>query len=113
MKTMKSLKPPRARVSDIRAKYKLTVADIAEACSCSSRTVRRWSKQTYDRRSKYDWRIRTLERVLEQLDDVLDRDSIRFWLREPNPMLDYRSPLREIGETWDLDVLESAIRAID
>jgi hypothetical protein len=93
------IKGPRARATELRTRYRLTAADIAQATSTDERTVRRWGSVTETRRSPVDSRIRQLEKVIAALHNAgLSNDSVRFWLREPAEYLDDRSPLSALGD---------------
>lgn len=105
-------KGPRARVSDLRARFGLTAQDIADATASDPRSVRRWSTQSEDRRSRVDDHIRHLEQVTTVLTEVGVSDaSVRIWLREPNRYLHGHTPLAELGAGRG-DAVVDAARAL-
>ena len=107
-----TLKGPRRRVGDIRTTYGLSADDVAVAVDTDARTVRRWPAQAEARRSRFDDRIRALERVIEELEQLgLDRPSVRIWLREPNRYLHEVTPLAALGD-GEFQAVIDAVRAL-
>ena len=71
----------------------IDVADVAKVTGSSPRSVSRWASARVAPRRDSEDRLLELKAVVDQLRTVLRDEPARFWLRSPNPSLDWRKPL--------------------
>lgn len=72
--------------------------DVAHITGATQRSVSRWTTAKAAPRRGAEERLLELKAVVDLLRTVLRDEPARFWLRSPNPDLDWRKPLDLIAD---------------
>jgi putative toxin-antitoxin system antitoxin component (TIGR02293 family) len=67
--------------------------DLARVSDTNPRSVARWKTEAATPRREAEDRLLELRAVVDLARRVMRDDAARFWMRSPNPDLDYEKPL--------------------
>lgn len=68
-------------------------ADLARVSATNPRSVARWKAQESAPRREAEERLLELRAVVDLARRVMTDEAARFWMRSPNPDLEYDKPL--------------------
>ena len=71
----------------------MDTADLARVSATHPRSVIRWQMQETKPRRQAEERLLELRAVVDLARNVMQDAAARFWMRAPNPSLDYKKPL--------------------
>jgi len=73
-------------------------ADIARVSATNPRSVARWKAMAAAPRREAEERLLELRAVIDLARRVMTDDAARYWMRSPNPDLEYEKPLDLVAE---------------
>lgn len=84
----------------------LDTADVARVSDTNPRSVARWRASESAPRRAAEERLLELGAVVDLARKVMRDDAARFWMRSPNPDLDYEKPLDLVAGGHYLRVID-------
>lgn len=73
-------------------------ADLARVSESNARSVARWKAQSASPRRDAEERLLELRAVVDLARRIMNDDAARYWMRSPNPDLDYQKPLDLVSD---------------
>jgi uncharacterized protein (DUF2384 family) len=96
----------------LKGRVGVTERDFTRLTNARDRTIRRWLEGAATPRAESAERIDELRALVVILGDMLEPEGIVAWLRNRNPMLEFRRPLDVLATPDGFDEVLDAAREL-